>query len=190
MLAPLKSMQIRNVYLDARYSGKPGIKPGQIITLSLAGTYGRGVRHSSKSHPGGVHQGWDIYAPSGTETFAITSGTVVASQSFPGYGLSVMLKFVHEGSALVAKGATLYAFYAHLSEIKVWKGRDATVKEGAVIAKTGVDGNAAGGPPHLHFGISRRPYPTKGLDDWINPGEVLGYTYLNLDNFLPRRDMA
>ena len=189
MQAPLKDMQVRNIYVDSRYAGRPGIKPGQVITLSLAGTFGKGVRHSSKKNPSGIHQGWDIYAPPGTDALAITNGTVVASQSFHGYGRSVMLKFVHQGSALIAKGTILYAFYAHLSEIKVWKGKD-TVNEGTVIGKTGTDGNAADGPPHLHFGISRRPLPSQGLDDWINPGEVLGYWYLNLDNLLPRRDMA
>jgi hypothetical protein len=133
-------MSIRNIYTDDGYRNKKGIKVSNLIKQFLGGTFGKDARTAQhgKSKP---HQGWDLYAEPGTEAKAISDGTVVLATSCPDFGRSVMLQFDWHGSELVPKG-TLYAFYAHLREYCSKNGDQ--VKEGDVIAKTGVDGNAKG----------------------------------------------
>ncbi len=53
-------------------------------------------------------------------------------------------------------------YYSHLSKVE---GRNRRVARGDIIGYTGDTGNAAGGPPHTHFGIRANggmvnPYPT------------------------------
>ncbi|MBO0950459.1 M23 family metallopeptidase [Fibrella forsythiae] len=116
------------------------------------------------------HQGWDLQAGVGTPVRAVANGLVWAKQS-KDYGLSLILQFD-------ANGRTLYAFYAHLSEITV--NVPCSVQEGTVIARSGMSGNAKSIPvaeAHLHFEIRTTPSPGKGLGGRIDPGEVLGYQY-------------
>lgn len=116
------------------------------------------------------HRGWDLLASPGTAVYAITDGEVT-SQVSPSYGKTITLKFHRSGK-------TYYAFYAHLGVISV---TNSCVREGALIGKTGMTGNAQGIPlseSHLHFEIrtKQRPPNHSGLHDRIDPGEVLRYS--------------
>lgn len=92
---------------------------------------------------GRLHEGQDIFAPRGTPVYSATEGYVVrVGQSALG-GLTV---FVH------GAGGRWY-YYAHLDshapELKVG---DRVTTE-TVLGRVGTTGNAAGTPPHLHFGV-------------------------------------
>lgn len=113
------------------------------------------------------HQGWDLEAAVGTPVYSIAAGTLTTGV-MNGYGRYSLLEFQHNGR-------TLWAFYGHLSEQTL---RNMSVVEGAVIARTGIDGNAASIPiaeAHLHFEIWTARNPGRGLNNRIDPGEIFGY---------------
>lgn len=113
------------------------------------------------------HQGWDLEATVGTPVYAMTAGTLYTGV-MNGYGLYTLLEFVYNNT-------TYFAFHAHLSEQTL---KNMSVVEGAVIAKTGVSGNASSIPAaeaHLHFEIRTIRNPGRGLAGRIDPGEIFGY---------------
>lgn len=78
---------------------------------------------------------------------AIADGKIRKVERSSSYGNVVVLEFEHHG-------ATLYAYYCHLSLKFVSRGQQ--VKRGEVIALTGNTGNASsmhGEDQHLHFEI-------------------------------------
>ena len=88
------------------------------------------------------HDGLDMIVPSGTPVFASADGTVSSVQrSKKGLGNVVT---IDHGNGYVTR-------YAHLSDIKVLRGRK--VKRGAEIGKVGMSGNSFA--PHLHYEIWR-----------------------------------
>jgi len=100
---------------------------------------------------GRTHQGNDLFAQYGTPNVAVVNGRIEAELGGLG-GISVWL---HGDD-----GVSYY--YAHLSRIE---GPARRVARGDVIGYVGDTGNAAGGPPHTHFGIRTNgvmvnPYPT------------------------------
>lgn len=105
----------------------------------------RNTFHSPRSG-GRVHKAIDIYAPKGTPIYAITDGVIVR-------------KFVDDlgGICLYQKDATgqFMFFYAHLWKYAKDLKDGQPVKKGDIIAYVGATGNAKGGPPHLHFAISK-----------------------------------
>jgi murein DD-endopeptidase MepM/ murein hydrolase activator NlpD len=121
-----------------------------------------------------AHQGIDLQADKGTLVLALTEGVIVGiNLGLDGYGYTVTLKFEHEGT-------TLYAFYAHLSEIAVNVGDTVTV--GQWIGKTGSTGNAKGMDTvakggHLHFEIRIRQNCGLGLSGRVDP-----LNYVELDD--------
>ncbi|HUF49753.1 MAG TPA: M23 family metallopeptidase [Longimicrobiales bacterium] len=95
---------------------------------------------------GGVraHEGVDIFAPRGTPVLAVTAGRVSAVRNTPAGGRVVWLS---------DDARPLSYYYAHLDEQRVRSG--ARVQAGDTLGTVGTTGNAAGTPPHLHFGIYR-----------------------------------
>jgi peptidoglycan LD-endopeptidase LytH len=90
------------------------------------------------------HEGVDIFAPRGTPVVAVTAGRVTQAGSTPIGGRVIWL---------ADHASDLSYYYAHLHEIRVAEG--AVVAAGDIIGTVGNTGNAAGTPPHLHFGAYR-----------------------------------
>ncbi len=101
----------------------------------------------------GYHTGVDLLAPMGTKVYAVSNGTIVASDTSSAYGTNVQMKN--------ADGT--YSLYAHLSSKLVSAG--ATVKVGQLIGYSGNSGTSTG--PHLHFEI--RTQPAFAAGNFINP---------------------
>ncbi len=99
---------------------------------------------------GRFHEGNDLFARRGTPAVATVSGTVVQTDGKLG-GNQVKL--------LGDDGVGYY--YTHLDSF----GAEGRVSAGTVIGYVGTTGNAAGGPPHVHFeihpggGAAVNPYP-------------------------------
>ena len=89
------------------------------------------------------HEGQDIFAPRGTPILSATDGYIVriGENSLGGQTVSVM-----------GAGGRVY-YYAHLDSYapRIEEGDYVTTK--TVLGYVGTTGNAAGTPPHLHFGV-------------------------------------
>jgi len=102
---------------------------------------------------GRSHEGIDIFAPRGTPVLAATRGVVTRRGDNPlgGHVVTVM------------GPGRQWHYYAHLED---WSDVEAGdwVEAGTVLGYVGNSGNAAGTPPHLHYGIygaggALNPYP-------------------------------
>ena len=102
------------------------------------------------------HEGQDIFAPRGTPILSATDGYIIriGENSLGGQTVSVM-----------GAGGRVY-YYAHLDSYapRIQEGDYVTTK--TVLGYVGTTGNAAGTPPHLHFGV----YSSGGA---INPLPLL-----------------
>lgn len=114
---------------------------------NLANTWG-----AARSE-GRTHEGIDIFAPRGTPVASATRGIVVRKgwNRLGGRTVSVL-----------GPGGR-YHYYAHLDEWGAPEPGD-WVEAGTVLGYVGDSGNAAGTPPHLHYGIyagseTLNPYP-------------------------------
>ena len=90
-----------------------------------------------------LHEGQDVFAPRGTAVLAATDGIVYeVSDRFTG-GRGVML---------LGPGA-VRTFYTHLESYAEGIREGMWIEARSIIGFVGDDGNAAGTPPHLHFGV-------------------------------------
>lgn len=102
------------------------------------------------------HDGVDIHVAIGTPALAPFAGVVVNPAAIwkpwqrARYGNAVAIR----SSESTSRG--YYAILVHLSRVDVEVG--AVVRRGEVVGLTGITGNAAGTPPHLHFEL-RMPFP-------------------------------
>ena len=103
-----------------------------------------------------LHEGQDIFAPRGTPILSATEGYIVriGENSLGGQTVSVM-----------GAGGRVY-YYAHLDSYAAGIAEGDYVTTKSVLGYVGTTGNAAGTPPHLHFGV----YSSGGA---INPLPLL-----------------
>lgn len=115
------------------------------LVVPVAGVDRRALRASfGVPRPGNrTHQGIDILAASGTSVIAAADG-IVASTMPNRLGGNVVW--------VLGAGRRIY-YYAHLDSLEEHIRAGAIVAAGDRLGKVGTTGNAAGGPPHLHFGI-------------------------------------
>jgi len=102
---------------------------------------------------GRSHEGIDIAAPRGTPVVAPVGGRIVVSGKRSLGGNVVIL--------IDSTGRYEFVF-SHLHARAV--GRGQAVRAGEILGTVGTTGNAAGGPPHLHFEVHLAsgpvdPYP-------------------------------
>lgn len=101
------------------------------------------------------HRGVDMFAPYGSNVYAITNGTIVRTTNGGLGGVGLYLK---------GNDGNLY-YYAHLARIARGYGPGRRVEAGELIAYNGSTGNARGGAPHVHMEIrpggggNINPYP-------------------------------
>ena len=90
-----------------------------------------------------LHKGQDIFAPQGTPVLSATEGYVanIGENSLGGQTVSV-----------VGAGGRVY-YYAHLDSYAPQIAEGDWVTTQTVLGFVGTTGNAAGTPPHLHFGV-------------------------------------
>lgn len=107
-----------------------------VARSALVDTWG-GARSEGRRH-----EGIDIFAPRGTQVLSATHG-VVLYRGWNRLG----------GKTLTVLGPGGYRhYYAHLDEYDA-PGSGDWVEQGEVLGYVGDTGNAAGTPPHLHYGI-------------------------------------
>ncbi|HKO99028.1 MAG TPA: M23 family metallopeptidase [Pyrinomonadaceae bacterium] len=90
-----------------------------------------------------LHRGQDIFAPRGTPVLSATEGYIlrIGQNSLGGQTVSV-----------VGAGGRVY-YYAHLDSYATGISEGDYVTDKSVLGYVGTTGNAAGTPPHLHFGV-------------------------------------
>ena len=90
-----------------------------------------------------LHQGQDIFAPQGTPVLSATDGYIanIGENTLGGQTVSV-----------VGAGGRVY-YYAHLDSYAPDIAEGDYVTKETVLGYVGTTGNAAGTPPHLHFGV-------------------------------------
>jgi murein DD-endopeptidase MepM/ murein hydrolase activator NlpD len=140
---------------QAEFDGADAAAAGKVNTrASLCPIYGPVAFVNDWGAPrsgGRTHQGNDLFAQYGAPNIAVVSGQMEIELG----GLGGIAVWVHGDD-----GVSYY--YAHLSRVE---GIARRVARGEVIGYVGDTGNAAGGPPHTHFGIRSNgmmvnPYPT------------------------------
>ena len=134
--------------------------------------YGKEIRSGDRNH-----QGFDYYAPVGTDVLSVKDGKVIEiAYEHESYGTSVTIE--HRD----AEGNVIYSFYAHLDSVDVTEGT--SVEEGQVIAKSGTTGNAKTSSEideHLHFELRTQKENIKGLTGKKNPNEIVDTKFISQD---------
>jgi peptidoglycan LD-endopeptidase LytH len=118
----------------------------------------------------------DIFAPSGTEFVAVTSGMVDFISSDDVWDPAEDDPATRGGLSVAIVGDDNVRYYgSHLSSIRGGLESGDRVEVGQRLGRVGQSGNAASTAPHLHFGISHPTTP----DDWeTRRGEIDPFPYL------------
>lgn len=130
-----------------------------VLAFPVTGQDNRAIRSRfGVDRDGGArrHDGIDIFAPRGTPVVAATGGTV---SSIRPNRLGGNVVWLHDDE----RNQSLY--YAHLDTQVVVAGQG--VRVGDTLGFVGNTGNAVTTPPHLHFGIYRRPGGAIDPFDWV-----------------------
>ncbi len=163
---------VRYIDPDGMACGDPVRNP-EIRRNRASNLYGEGIRYLDGQMRN--HQGFDYYAPIGTDVLAVQNGVVVQSgESNTAYGISVTIEHTIDDTNIV------YSFYAHLSEVNV--NVNDVVSEGQIIAKSGITGNAGTiyiEDQHLHFELRSQPGNIRGLSGKINPNEIVDTKFIS-----------
>ena len=127
--------------------------PDRKLAMPLLDIERAGIANTWHAPRGGsrLHEGQDIFAPQGTPIYSATSGYVmkIGENALGGQTVSV-----------VGAGGRIY-YYAHLDSYARGLNEGDRVNKRTVLGYVGTTGNAAGTPPHLHFGV----YATGGAID-------------------------
>src|SRR5688572_11911035 len=119
-------------------------EPDRQISMPLAHVSRKQVADTWHAPRGGrQHEGQDIFAPRGTPVLSATEGYIlkIGENNLGGQTVSVA----------GAGGRTYY--YAHLDSYAPHISAGDYVTRETVLGYVGTTGNAAGTPPHLHFGV-------------------------------------
>jgi murein DD-endopeptidase MepM/ murein hydrolase activator NlpD len=124
-----------------------------------------------------LHHGLDIFADFGTPIRAPDDGDITGmgdASSDPLGGTNVFMR---------ASDGTEY-YFAHLQSRPAGEYVGQHVKVGTVIGFVGNSGDAAGGPPHLHFEVHKPgPVPPKPyVDKWLADAEAYAPTWVRLES--------
>lgn len=150
-------------FQDLLYAMRLASMPAaQSVPVPVRGVAPRALRDTWHGARGGgrQHEGIDIFAKRGTPVISSTEGIVmrVSSNRLGGQVVWVL-----------GPGGQRH-YYAHLdSYAEIENGQ--RVRPGTVLGYVGTTGNAAGTPPHLHYGI----YEADGA---INPYPLLRHATL------------
>jgi murein DD-endopeptidase MepM/ murein hydrolase activator NlpD len=167
---------------DGRYAVTMRTEP--VLAFPVTGQGNRAIQSRfGVDRDGGArrHDGIDIFAPRGTPVIAAVSGTVRSIRPNRLGGNVVWLRDSEREQSL---------YYAHLDTQVVAEGQQ--VQVGDTIGFVGNTGNAITTPPHLHFGIYRRPGGAIDPFAWVAhtdttaPGIVVDTTRLGAD-VIPRQ---
>jgi murein DD-endopeptidase MepM/ murein hydrolase activator NlpD len=149
---------VEAVGLPFRVAALSAREPDARLALPVAGVRVRQVANTwgAERSEGRRHEGQDIFAPKGTPVYSATEGYVwrVGQNRLGGNVVFV-----------VGAGGRGY-YYAHLDSFAPDVSAGDHVTTETVLGYVGSTGNAAGTPPHLHFGV----YSTGGA---INPLPLL-----------------
>lgn len=143
---------VKNMLYAMRLASMP---PPAALPVPVRGVEARALRdtwHGARSE-GRKHEGIDIFAKRGTAVLSSTEGIVlrVGTNRLGGQVVWVL-----------GPGGQRH-YYAHLDRYaQIANGQ--RVRAGSVLGYVGTTGNAAGTPPHLHYGIYEatgavNPYP-------------------------------
>lgn len=119
----------------------------------------------------------DIFVPIGSDFVAVTDGVVEFVTYTDEWSPRNDDPAIRGGLSVAIVGTDGVRYYgSHLSAIVDGIAPGVQVVAGQPLGKTGKSGNAAGTPPHLHFGIS----PPTTPDDWqTRRGTINPVPYLN-----------
>ena len=151
-------MLIDNLTFYARVAHLYAQEPDRKIAMPLEDVTKRRIADTwgAPRGTGRRHEGQDIFAPKGTPILSATNGYIykIGENNLGGQTVSV-----------ISAGGRVY-YYAHLEKYapNIEVGDRVTTR--CVLGYVGTTGNAAGTPPHLHFGI----YTMSGA---INPLPLL-----------------
>jgi peptidoglycan LD-endopeptidase LytH len=127
------------------FYAKVGSEPAAVLLMPVDGVrVGQVVDTWHAPRPGGrPHEGQDIFASRGTPVRSATAGFVYRIDELSLGGLSV---------TVIGDGFKRY-FYTHLDAVAPGLREGQRVTSDTLLGFVGTTGNAAGTPPHLHFGM-------------------------------------
>ncbi|TVR91783.1 MAG: M23 family metallopeptidase [Trueperaceae bacterium] len=127
------------------FYAKVGPVPDALLLMPVEGVRVSQVTDTWQAPRGGgrLHDGQDIFAPVGTPVRSATAGFVYRIDDLSLGGLTV---------TIIGDGYKRY-FYTHFDSVPGDLLEGQRVTTDTVIGFIGTSGNAAGTPPHLHFGV-------------------------------------
>jgi peptidoglycan LD-endopeptidase LytH len=162
-LAAPEAHRLRPLVDQLRQGALPGVRLPQLPppaggggrVCPVAGRFAYGAGWGAP-RDGGTrrHQGIDLLAPRGTRLVAVEDGRIGPRWGHDGGNAGIRL-WLHGDSGT-------HYFYAHNRRNLARPGQ--RVRRGQVLAEVGTSGNAAGGPPHLHFEVHPRGGPAVNAD--------------------------
>ncbi len=139
------AMRARYRTVMPAFYAKVGPVPDALLLMPVEGVRVSQVTDTWQAPRGGgrLHDGQDIFAPRGTPVRSATTGFVYRIDDLSLGGLSV---------TIIGDGYKRY-FYTHFERVPSDLREGQRVTPDTVIGFVGTSGNAAGTPPHLHFGV-------------------------------------